>query len=127
MQMLGSLISDADLRALVLTRRHEVLLSGVGTMRGTEMEFQRPVRPARHRCDDQPASRAGNPAQDPAAVSRAEAARTRIAELDAEISQYREASRPGQTLPSSARGSPRHRPERSRPKPRSEPPSASAT
>jgi rRNA-processing protein FCF1 len=42
-QMLASQISDADLRALVLTRRHEVFLSGVGTMRGTEMEFQRAV------------------------------------------------------------------------------------
>lgn len=42
-QMLGNQISDADLRALVLTRRYELLLSGVGTMRGSEMELQSAV------------------------------------------------------------------------------------
>lgn len=35
-QMLANQVSDADLRALVLTRRYELLLSGVGTMRGSE-------------------------------------------------------------------------------------------
>lgn len=42
-RMLASQVSDTDLRALVLTRRHELLLSGVGTMKGTEMELQRAV------------------------------------------------------------------------------------
>ena len=42
-QMLANQVSDADLRALVLTRRYELLLSGVGTMRGSEMELQRAV------------------------------------------------------------------------------------
>jgi len=42
-QMMADQISDADLRALMLTRRYELLLSGVGTMRGTEMELQRAV------------------------------------------------------------------------------------
>lgn len=40
---LSSQISDADLKRLVLTRRYELLLSGVGTMTGTEIEVQRAV------------------------------------------------------------------------------------
>ena len=42
-RMLGNQISSADLDRLVLTRRHELLLSGVGNMTGTEMEIQRVV------------------------------------------------------------------------------------
>jgi PIN domain-containing protein len=42
-RMLGNQISSADLDRLVLTRRHELLLSGVGSMTGTEMEVQRVV------------------------------------------------------------------------------------
>ena|SRR5437660_74059 len=42
-RMLGNQISSADLERLVLTRRYELLLSGVGTMAGTEMEVQRVV------------------------------------------------------------------------------------
>jgi rRNA-processing protein FCF1 len=42
-RMLGNQISDADLSRLVMTNRHEFLLSGVGIMRGTEMELQRTV------------------------------------------------------------------------------------
>jgi len=42
-RMLGNQISSADLGRLVLTRRHELLLSGVGGMTGTEMEVQRVV------------------------------------------------------------------------------------
>lgn len=42
-RMLGNQIIDADLDRLVLTRRHELLLSGVGSMTGTEMEVQRVV------------------------------------------------------------------------------------
>ena len=42
-RMLGNQVSSADLEWLVLTRRHELLLSGIGTMRGTEMEVQRAV------------------------------------------------------------------------------------
>jgi len=41
--MLSNQISDADLSGLVLTRRHELLLSGVGTMSGTELEVVRVV------------------------------------------------------------------------------------
>ncbi len=42
-RMLGNQISSADLDRLVLTRRHELLLSGVGGMTSTEMEVQRVV------------------------------------------------------------------------------------
>ncbi len=42
-RMLSNQISDADLRELVLTRRHELLLSGVGAMDGTELEVVRVV------------------------------------------------------------------------------------
>jgi PIN domain len=42
-QMLAKQISDADLHVLVLTKRYEQLLSGVGIMWGTGREFQRAV------------------------------------------------------------------------------------
>lgn len=42
-QMLGYQVSREDLDRLVLTRRYEQLLSGVGTMTGTEIEMQRVV------------------------------------------------------------------------------------
>jgi uncharacterized protein YPO0396 len=42
-QMLSNQISAADLDRLVLTRRYEQLLSGVGTMISTEVEAQRVV------------------------------------------------------------------------------------
>jgi len=42
-RMLGNQVSSADLERLVLTRRYELLLSGVGTMTGTEVEVQRVV------------------------------------------------------------------------------------
>jgi rRNA-processing protein FCF1 len=42
-RMLGNQISSSDLERLVLTRRYELLLSGIGTMRGNEMEVQRVV------------------------------------------------------------------------------------
>jgi hypothetical protein len=50
--------------------------------------------------------------QDPAALARVEAACVRIAGYDAEISQYRESLKAGETLPLSARGSPRRKPRR---------------
>jgi rRNA-processing protein FCF1 len=42
-RMLGNQVSSADLAHLVLTKRHELLLSGAGTLTGTEMEVQRVV------------------------------------------------------------------------------------
>jgi hypothetical protein len=42
-RMLGNQISSADLAYLVLTKRYELLLSGAGTLTGTEMEAQRVV------------------------------------------------------------------------------------
>lgn len=42
-RMLGNQITSADLERLVLTRRHKLLLSGVGNMAGTEIEVQRVV------------------------------------------------------------------------------------
>ena len=42
-RMLGTQISSADLEHLVLTRRHELLLSGVGNMTSIEIEVQRVV------------------------------------------------------------------------------------
>lgn len=42
-RMLGNQISSAYLDRLVLTRRYELLLSGVGNMAGTEVEVQRVV------------------------------------------------------------------------------------
>lgn len=42
-RMLSNQISDADLRELVLTRRYELLLGGVGNMTGNEIEVQRAV------------------------------------------------------------------------------------
>jgi hypothetical protein len=54
---LGNQISPPDLERLVLTRRYEQLLSGVGTMTGTETEVQRVVNglvslEIRQRADD---------------------------------------------------------------------------
>ncbi len=43
LRMLGNQISSADLERLVLTRRYELLLSGVGGLAGTEIEVQRVV------------------------------------------------------------------------------------
>jgi rRNA-processing protein FCF1 len=42
-RMLGNQVSNADLAYLVLTKRYELLLSGAGTLTGTEMEVQRVV------------------------------------------------------------------------------------
>ena len=42
-RMLGSVISSADLDRLVLTRRYELLLAGVGSMAGDQQEVQRVV------------------------------------------------------------------------------------
>jgi rRNA-processing protein FCF1 len=42
-RMLGNQISDPDLRHLVLTKRYELLLAGVGTLSSAEMEVQRVV------------------------------------------------------------------------------------
>ena len=42
-RMLGNQVASVDLDHLVLTKRYELLLSGVGTMTGTEREVQRVV------------------------------------------------------------------------------------
>jgi hypothetical protein len=42
-RMLGNQINSADLQCLVLTRRHELLLSGVGNMTSTQIEVERVV------------------------------------------------------------------------------------
>jgi len=42
-RMLSNQVTSTDLERLVLTKRYELILSGVGTMTGTEMEVQRVV------------------------------------------------------------------------------------
>jgi rRNA-processing protein FCF1 len=42
-RLLGNQISNADLERLVLTKRYELLLSGIGAMTGTDVEVQRVV------------------------------------------------------------------------------------